>query len=318
MTTWKPVATQLPATTTERERQWNHPTTLPPPPLPTWAVRNPPSSKSFFDLPNADSELEMMAPRAGQDSLFQSPEDEDEDADADDVFEALNGTEWQLEVADISGMLKMASQMLGMDELEESEWNAANAKVDNDRSNWVSLSYLSLGLFLLNQIDALLKLQTETAADNATNETGRSLHPSASLSDSQPWRYNRLNVLLADPSEFNAGSADSPSEDVKMIIERVTDNDRDTHFDVNNYARLALNLIKVSHANESIDCLWHAYCSELNNRAPLDGVVGAVARWNGVLLRLMAGQLSAYSSINQFIETLGRFHDLQCGDLFPT
>lgn len=55
------------------------------------------------------------------------------------------------------------------------------------------------------------------------------------------------------------------------------------------YGRLVLNLVKAAHkpkrrgadAGPGIDCVWNAFCIELNHRAALEGIAGSLARVNG-------------------------------------
>ena len=230
-------------------------------------------------------------------------------------------------------MLGSVSEIFGMDLSGQDPLQNLNDQLRQDRSNWVNLSYLSLSVFLLKQMDRLLQMQPE--------ERGRKISASTSPSgelDQEPWHYNSLNILFLDPYQLAAHNATG----MDQIMKTVADNNRLEEFhttEANDYAQVVLNLIKATKMEgKGIDCIWTVYCIELNNRASLEGITnfsswqfnleiidiiykgiaGAVARINGVFLEMTSGTLTPAEIVNRLILSFVRWNDLDCNKLFPT
>ena len=131
----------------------------------------------------------------------------------------------------------------------------------NNEANWFSLSYLSLSVFLLKQMDRLLSSQSESSDPSGQ----RSFQPTMASNDSQqqqqqPWHFNSLNILFLSPEELG---------EVAEID--VIDNERAEKY-ANNYAQVVVNLMKATEFEDNgMHCIWTAYCHELNTRAGLQG-----------------------------------------------
>ena len=102
-------------------------------------------------------------------------------------------------------------------------------------AEWASLSYLSLSLIVLKQLDRLLSLQDVYSS--------RKSFPS-----------NSLNLLFVDHKR---------GRDINSVM--ATDAD----FDVSDYIHAWNNIIRAWNTpkHEGIDCIWSAYCVEINQRA---------------------------------------------------
>jgi len=102
-------------------------------------------------------------------------------------------------------------------------------------AEWASLSYLSLSLIVLKQLDRLLSLQDVYSS--------RKSFPS-----------NSLNLLFIDHKR---------GRDINSVM--ATDAD----FDVSDYIHAWNNIIRAWNTpkHEGIDCIWSAYCVEINQRA---------------------------------------------------
>ncbi len=166
----------------------------------------------------------------------------------------LNGINWERDSFNISKLLGTVSRVFGVDlDNEDPHLYANRDAISADRSSWVTLSYLSLSVFLLRQMDRLLKLQADSL-EPLMEERGRSLDI-----DSEPWAYNSLNLLFTEPGNIT---------DVEQIV---TNSDKEDK--LSDYFWAAHNIIKASEDTngEGLDCIWSAYCTELDNRASLGG-----------------------------------------------
>jgi hypothetical protein len=156
----------------------------------------------------------------------------------------------------MSKLLNTVSRVFGVNlEEEDPHINANENAISADRSSWVTLSYLSLSIFLLRQMDRLLKLQSEPLDPLLIEERGRRMSNTP-----EPWIYNSLNLLFTEPSN---------ETDVESVINNVGNEDS-----ANDYIWAAHNILKASKDSngEGLDCIWSAYCTEIENRASLEGI----------------------------------------------
>lgn len=156
----------------------------------------------------------------------------------------------------MSKLLNTVSRVFGVNlEEEDPHMNANNDAISADRSSWVTLSYLSLSIFLLRQMDRVLKLQSEPLDPLLMEERGRGMNSAL-----EPWTYNSLNLLFNEPAN---------DTDVESVISNAGDEDS-----ANDYIWAAHNILRASKDldGEGLDCIWSAYCTEIDNRASLDGI----------------------------------------------
>ena len=73
------------------------------------------------------------------------------------------------------------------------------------------------------------------------------------------WNYNSLNLLFTEPGNIT---------DIERIVTNSGNEDK-----ASDYFWAAHNIIKASEESdgEGLDCIWSAYCTELDNRASLGG-----------------------------------------------
>ena len=102
-------------------------------------------------------------------------------------------------------------------------------------AEWATLSYLSLSLIVLKQLDRLLAIQD-------------------SYSSRRSFPSNSLNLLFIDPNR---------GRDIDDVMST------DADFNAGDYIRAWNNIIRAwnSPRREGIDCIWTAYCVEINQRA---------------------------------------------------
>lgn len=218
-----------------------------------WAQRQhlTPTPKSFFDLPDS----RVWGPAlVQQQSRTTNRNNERSDLFYQPVDESIRN--WDHDSFNMSKLLNTVSRIFGVDLQEEDPHVKANENaISADRSSWVTLSYLSLSIFLLRQMDRLLKLQSEPVDPLLMEERGRSM--SSAL---QPWTYNSLNLLFTEPSN---------NTDVENVVNNAAGEDS-----ADDYLWAAHNILKASKDSngEGLDCIWSAYCTEINSRASLEGI----------------------------------------------
>lgn len=199
------------------------------------------TEKSYFDLPD----VRVWGPALIQQQSRRS----DQVEESDRFKQPLNTKEWDADSFNMSRMLNTVSRLFGVDlDVQDPHIHASRDAISADRSSWVTLSYLSLSVFLLRQMDYLLKLQSEM------QQRGRSL----TNARNDLWTNNSLNLLFTEPGKTTD-------------VERVINNDEKVD-KPNDYLWAAHNIIKASKDSDRIDCLWSAYCVELDNRASLEGI----------------------------------------------
>merc|ERR1712029_658397 len=86
---------------------------------------------------------------------------------------------------------------------------------------------------------------------------------------------------------------------------------------VNNYVRLVMNLMNAYMKDSSeFECIYAAYCYELNQQAKLEGMASSVAKINSVGLRLALKDLPSSDTIPALMKSLWSWDDLPCDVLF--
>lgn len=190
----------------------------------------------------------------------------------------------------------------GVDLYELDHTTAKDRRIGRSETDLITLSYLSLSVFLLNQMDQLLDAQSEAVASSRNFQRKKKTQEV----EERPRHFNSLNILLVDSKRL-----ENTTDSGNILAKEYS----------NNYAQLGVNLIKASQMERAegngIDCIWTAYCIELNNRASLKGVVGSIARINGIVLELMSGQLVPRQALEKLLPSLMKWTDLQCHTLFP-
>ena len=66
------------------------------------------------------------------------------------------------------------------------------------------------------------------------------------------------------------------------------------------------------------ECIYAAYCYEVNQQAKLGGMASSVAKINSVGLRLALKDLPSSETIPALISSVMTFQDLPCDVLFPS
>ena len=170
-----------------------------------------------------------------------------------------------------------------------------------------SLLFLSMGIFLLNSVNELVE------TGKISEGEGRSMPTNVALENlvKDPTQYQEVFEL------FNTTAFDFLDDKVGATVLDIPKPD-DSTTTVNNYVRLAMNLLNAYVKDSSqFECIYAAYCYELNQQATLDGMASSVAKINSVGLRLALNQLSTSDTLPAVVRSLYSWEDLSCDQMFP-
>lgn len=200
---------------------------------------------SFFDLPDSeDVEEETAMPRPPPSEMSRKSDGSRVDGEGDYLS--------------ASKLLSTAAKIFGVDLENDNPYaKAERDPISREKANWVTLSYLSLSVFLLKQMDKLMgTVQPEEDGTINARRLDENFHPEDARIVS-----NSLNLLFVTP-----GTVANVTDLERLITE-------EPDVDAGHFSRLVLNILKASGMNDGqgLDCIWAAYCTELNHRARHQG-----------------------------------------------
>jgi len=166
-----------------------------------------------------------------------------------------------------------------------------------------SLLFLSMGIFLLNSVNELVpgtgarSMPTNLALSNLVKDTER----------------HQEVFQLFNSTEFDFFN----HEDGKNLLNKLKPNNAAST--VNSYIRLVMNLINAYIKDGSeFECIYAAYCYEVNQQASMGGMESSVAKINSVGLQLALKEISTDDTIPALMRSLLVWQDLPCQKMFPT
>jgi len=168
-----------------------------------------------------------------------------------------------------------------------------------------SLLFLSMGIFLLNSVNELVDTGSIPGESEGrslpTNEALKHLADNSLKHQEIFQLFNMTSLDLFDePSSIGALGALLPSTAV------------------NNYVKLVMNLMNAYvEDTEEFECIYAAYCMELNQQARLSGMASSVAKINSVGLRLALHELRSEDTLGSLMRALVKWEDVPCQELFP-
>jgi len=171
-----------------------------------------------------------------------------------------------------------------------------------------SLLFLSMGIFLLNSVNELVE------SGSLPEGEARSMPTNVALENlvKDPTRHQEVFEL------FNSTAFDFfDHEDGKSLMEVLKPGNPAST--VNNYVRLAMNLMNAYMKDSSeFECIYAAYCYEVNQQAKLGGMASSVARINSVGLKLALKEISSSATLPALARSLWSWEDLDCDVMFPS
>merc|ERR1711892_1530408 len=171
-----------------------------------------------------------------------------------------------------------------------------------------SLLFLSMGIFLLNSVNELVE------SGNLPEGEARSMPTNVALENlvKDPTRHAEVFEL------FNSTAFDFfDHQDGQSLMEVLKPGNPAST--VNNYVRLAMNLMNAYVKDSSeFECIYAAYCYEVNQQAKLGGMASSVAKINSVGLRLALKELSSSATLPALAQSLWSWEDLDCDVMFPS
>ena len=173
-----------------------------------------------------------------------------------------------------------------------------------------SLLFLSMGIFLLNSVNELVDSGNLPSSGQARAfPTNVALENLAKDTERHKEVFELFNSTAFDLFDHN--------EDANTVLELIKP---DTPVStVNNYVRLIMNLMNAYMKDSSeFECIYAAYCYEVNQQAKLEGMASSVAKINSVGLRLAVADLASSDTLPALVSSLWAWHDLPCDTIFPS
>ena len=171
-----------------------------------------------------------------------------------------------------------------------------------------SLLFLSMGIFLLNSVNELVE------SGSLPEGEARSMPTNVALENlvKDPTRHQEVFEL------FNSTAFDFfDHEDGKSLMEVLKPGNPAST--VNNYVRLAMNLMNAYMKDSSeFECIYAAYCYEVNQQAKRGGRASSGARINRVGLKLALKEISSSATLPALARSLWSWEDLDCDVMFPS
>jgi len=177
-----------------------------------------------------------------------------------------------------------------------------------------SLLFLSMGIFLLNSVNELVdggNLPNAGAGQARSLPTNRALE---SLAKETGGHEELLALFNTSAFDVFSHGGDSAATGLQQLLDTAQPASA-----VNSYVRLVMNLMNAyTRDTEEFECIYTAYCHELNQQAKLQGMASSVAKINSVGLRLALKDLPSSDTLPALVRSLWSWHDLPCEELFPT
>ena len=173
-----------------------------------------------------------------------------------------------------------------------------------------SLLFLSMGIFLLNSVNELVDGGNlpNTNGQSRSFPTNRALEAIAKDDTRHEELLELFNSTAFDVFDHNAEASN--------MLEMIKPGNPATMVD--SYAKLVMNLMN-AYMKDSVEfeCIYAAYCYEVNQQAGLGGMASSVAKINSVGLRLAMHELESSDTIPALVKSLWSWEDLPCDLLFP-
>ena len=173
-----------------------------------------------------------------------------------------------------------------------------------------SLLFLSMGIFLLNSVNELVDSGNLPSSGQARAfPTNVALENLAKDTERHKEVFELFNSTAFDLFDHN--------EDASTVLDLLKP---DTPVStLNNYVRLIMNLMNAYMKDSSeFECIYAAYCYEVNQQAKLQGMASSVAKINSVGLRLAVADLASSDTLPALVSSLWSWHDLPCDSIFPS
>jgi len=171
-----------------------------------------------------------------------------------------------------------------------------------------SLLFLSMGIFLLNSVNELVQTGNLPAGEARSMPTDTALMNLVKDSSRHEEVFQLFNSTAFDFFDH---------EDGQNLLDKIKPTNPASA--VNSYVRLVMNLVNAYiRDGAEFECIYAAYCYEVNQQAKLGGMASSVAKINSVGLRLALKELSTEATVPALARSLLSWTDLPCQQLFPT
>ncbi|KAF0296250.1 hypothetical protein FJT64_006305 [Amphibalanus amphitrite] len=185
---------------------------------------------------------------------------------------------------------------------------ATNAGLDLAVSGWSAFSF---GMFLLKKLVQIMGYgrQSRMVPDESSMFL-RALDVAGKIVGFDA--TEELSVLGEGLSEARSFPETGPEDTAEPEMSRVDL--------VNGLFRVGLNMVNLFTAEGELnisECLWGAYCEDLQRRSADGTVDGIVAKVNSIGLKLIRGDVRDYIGVGQMMDMVRDFEGSQCQKLFP-
>jgi len=171
-----------------------------------------------------------------------------------------------------------------------------------------SLLFLSMGIFLLNSVNELVQTGNLPAGEARSMPTDTALMNLVKDSSRHEEVFQLFNSTAFDIFDH---------EDGQNLLDKIKPTNPAST--VNSYVRLVMNLVNAYiRDGAEFECIYAAYCYEVNQQAKLGGMASSVAKINSVGLRLALKELRTEATVPALAKSLLSWTDLPCQELFPT
>lgn len=169
-----------------------------------------------------------------------------------------------------------------------------------------SLLFLSFGIFLLNSVNEIMTRRGVIATARML-DTG--IGGELNIVDDLMDRHKELKELF-----FHDDGDSSAVNGTQQGY-------------ANAFARLLLNLMKAydnetddvgSGGNDELQCIWNAYCHQLNAQASVGGMASTVARVTSVGMRaVLTGDMAPSEAVQSVAANMWQWRNMDCDGMFP-
>jgi hypothetical protein len=166
-----------------------------------------------------------------------------------------------------------------------------------------SLLFLSMGIFLLNSVNELVP-----------ESSARSMPTHLALTNLVKDSKKHEEVFQL----FNSTAFDFfAHEDGQNLLDKLKPTNAASA--VNNYVRLVMNLVNAYIKDGAeFECIYAAYCYEVNEQARMGGMASSVAKINSVGLKLALREIRTDDTMSALARSLLAWEDMPCEVMFPT
>jgi len=257
-------------------------------------------------LSNFDTFLKIAGSELGSlRSVARNITESGSDVNLWEILAAVNSTVRKNPDSSIAQLMTKFEEKYLADDGSMSAIHPAEAVYERSLS---SLLFLSMGIFLLNSVNELVQTGNLPAGQARSMPTDTALMNLVKDSTRHEEVFQLFNSTAFDFFDHDDGQS---------LLNKIKPTNPASA--VNSYVRLVMNLVNAYiRDGAEFECIYAAYCYEVNEQAKLGGMASSVAKINSVGLRLALKELPTDFTVPALAKSLISWTDLPCDKLFPT